>query len=283
MAAVLTATNPFLTQFGQEGRMYALLTLLGAGGGGSLRARVRVAEPWLGDRVRGGAGRHALHPQLVAVLRRRLRSRVAVPAVAEPRSARAARPRRDRLRRGTRAVPAVAADRALPGGPHGRAVVGAADPALAARDTGHDARPVRTGGAPAGRRRRSGDAAEPRRGAFAGRLAAGDRRAHGRARLAVVAALAGMGQPLSGGRGGAAAAGPRRRTRPRGPARDRGTDRGGRARRRRHGAGRQEQRARRGAHDRAQPASRRPRDLDPARADLCARLLPARRRALTRR
>ena len=192
----------------------------GAGGLGDLRARVRVGRARLGDRLRGRARRDALHAQLGAVLRRRLRARVAVSAVSRPRSARAARDRRDRLRRRAGALPALAADRALPGRPYGGAVVRAADRRRAARHARPDARAVRADRAPArGRRRARGPAAARR--AFAGRLAAGRRDPHRRAGVAVVPALAGVGEPLPRGRGGAAAAGPHGRPRERGPAGDR--------------------------------------------------------------
>ena len=188
-------------------------------------------------------------------------------------------PRRDRLRRRAGAVPAVDPDHALPGGPHRRAVVGVADRRRPARDARHDARAVRVGGAAARRRRRAGRAPAAA-GPLARGVAAGHRAADRHARVDVVAALAGVGQPLPDGRGGAAAAGRRGRARARRPARDRRPDRRRPAGDRRRGARRQEQRARGGADDRAEPARRRPRDRHPARADRRARLLPARGRAL---
>ena len=85
IAALLAAVNPFMTQYAQEGRMYALVTLLGprepdllaatpsratrpADGGGAPRA---------GDRLRRGLRGDALHAQLGALLRRRHRARLA--------------------------------------------------------------------------------------------------------------------------------------------------------------------------------------------------------------
>ena len=82
MAAVLVATNPFLTQFAQEGAHVRAGRPAGAGGLGGLRARLRAREPRVGRRLRRGAGDDALHAQLGAVLRRRVRPRLAVPAVA---------------------------------------------------------------------------------------------------------------------------------------------------------------------------------------------------------
>ena len=55
MAAVLAATNPFLTRFAQEARMYALVALL------ALVACAAFGRAFTGDgeRARGGRGRSA--------------------------------------------------------------------------------------------------------------------------------------------------------------------------------------------------------------------------------
>ena len=134
-AALLAATNPFLTHYAQETRMYALVALLGvlacgtfgrayvlAGTDLALAARGPAA---LGGGVRGRAGGADVHAQLGAVLRRRLRADVARAAGRRARGgAPRAVPRRpDRLRRRAPAVRAVAADARLPGPAHGRAVV----------------------------------------------------------------------------------------------------------------------------------------------------------------
>ena len=86
IAALLAAVNPFLTQYAQEGRMYALLVLLGLI---SLTCWLHAfttdadaVRTGPGDRLRGRVRGDALHPQLGAVLRRGDRGRVARPAVA---------------------------------------------------------------------------------------------------------------------------------------------------------------------------------------------------------
>ena len=83
-AAVLTALNPFLSQYAQETRMYSLVVLLSMLATSLfLRAYTgdeRPARRWpvlFGARARG----HALHPQLGALPRHGDGPRVARPAV----------------------------------------------------------------------------------------------------------------------------------------------------------------------------------------------------------
>ncbi len=154
MAAVLSATNPFLTRFAQEGRMYALLALLamiacaafGRAFTGEDSARAR--RPWA----------IALAVTLAAMLYTHNWALFFATACGVvwlfllfrargERAARSAHHRPVRVRRRARAVPAVGADDALPGGPHRSAVVGGADRGRAARVARADARLVRPGGA----------------------------------------------------------------------------------------------------------------------------------------
>ena len=80
IAALLAAVNPCLTQYAQEGRMYALVALLGLV---SLRCWLLASRPTptAPARARRSASRSprsdALHPQLGALLRRGDRDRVA--------------------------------------------------------------------------------------------------------------------------------------------------------------------------------------------------------------
>ncbi len=253
IAALLAAVNPFLTQYAQEGRMYALVALLGLMSltcwlqAFTTDADGRAARA--GDRLRGRVRGDALHAQLGAVLRRGDGARVARAAVARARRrARAAAAHRPaRLRRRRAALRAVDPEHALPGRPHGRAVVQGAVAGRARLRARADPRRGRRGrGLP--RRRRAASSrccapAAPR--ARAGAALLGDRRAHDRAGLDRLAALARVGQPLPRrGRRAVPAAG-RRRLRARRPARARRP----RARRRavgdRRRAGGEEQRARR--------------------------------------
>ena len=284
IAALLAAVNPFLTDYAQEGRMYALVALLAMVALGCwLQAFTTDGDGvrrGAGDRVRGRPRGDALHAQLGVLLRRGDRDRVAVAAVARgARRAAAAVPHRARrLRRRDPALPAVAAHRALPGDPHRRAVVARAVARDARLGPGADPRRRRRGRRPArrrGRRRRA--AADPSRAALPrDRRAAGDRGADDRPRLARVADRARLGGALPRGRRARVRAArrgrvrARRAPRPRRP-RDRRRPVGGPRR-----AGREEQRARRRRGDRAVAAPRRPRGGDPARAGLRARLLPAR-------
>ena len=158
----------------------------------------------MGDRLRRGAGGDALHAQLGAVLRRRAAaSSWLVPGLAR----RARRTRRDAARSTARSPSAARSLLYLPWVPttlyqaaaHRRAVVGGARPsspcsARPARMLG----PVRAGRAAARGRRRAGGAARAATAAAgaarrARLLPARDRRADRRARVAVVAALAGVG------------------------------------------------------------------------------------------
>ena len=112
------------------------------------------------------------------------------------------------------------------------------------------------------------------------RVPARYRAADRRARLALVAAVAGVGEPLPRGRRGAAAAGGGRRARPRGPARDRGLVVAAAL-----GAGDTAPDDKSNVRDVAEAIgpslrARRPRRLHAARAGLRARLLPARWRAV---
>ena len=129
MAALLTATNPFVTQYAQETRMYTLVVLLGIlATGAFLRAFV---EPGAGGRRRWAVVFAVALATLfythnwslffagacgVAWLALLALARGAGPA-------RAARRRADRVRRRAAAVAAVGADVRLPGPAHGRAVV----------------------------------------------------------------------------------------------------------------------------------------------------------------
>ena len=287
--------NPFLTYYAQETRMYALLALLGAARQRDVPARLRAtATAATSRRFAHLAGADDLHPQLgrsssamgtVVALAWLLR-------IEEPRGA-PRRSLRDALIgygvAGAR-LPAVAADAALPGPPHRRAV-GRARPSF------DDA---------ARRARRSCSAARPPRSRCCSSRATGSPRWRGRrsrarrgssrwpspsasaiaARLAGLADLARVRQPLLRRVRRAAAAArappglaPRGRLGivcfvlvalfwfdPRvGPARE------------------QEQRpvGRRRASSRS--SRRRPRRLDAPRAAPAAGLLPARRRALRRR
>ena len=96
IAALLAAVNPFLTQYAQEGRMYALVALLGTAEHDVLAAGVRARRrrrrcgqdpPRAADRLRGRVLGDALHAQLGAVLRRGDRDRLARAAVAGARPA----------------------------------------------------------------------------------------------------------------------------------------------------------------------------------------------------
>ena len=129
IAALLTAVNPFLTQYAQEGRMYALVCLLGmvsttcwlqaftTGGEGVRRA------PAIGFAVAFAAMLYTHNWSIFfgaatgvawLVLAWRAGRRGAPAAAAHGRA---------RLRRRVRALRALDPDPALPGRPHGRAVV----------------------------------------------------------------------------------------------------------------------------------------------------------------
>ncbi|CAA9506522.1 MAG: hypothetical protein AVDCRST_MAG30-2229, partial [uncultured Solirubrobacteraceae bacterium] len=175
------------------------------------------------------------------------------------------------------------ADAALPGRPHGRAVVQAARPRAAVPDAREPARPRRPGRPPPGGGR--GDRRHPqpapaRRAGTRGPRA--DRRCgpHDRLRLGRLPGLARLGVPLPGGRPAAVPAALLARPRPRGPARARGT----RARPADvvglDGPAREVQRPRGHGLPRARGPARRPGHLDPARADPRARALPPRRTAV---
>ncbi len=238
----------------------------------------------MGDRRRRVAGGDVLHAQLVPVLRDGLGRDLARAALARGfRDARDAAARgADRLRRRDPAVAAVGADLRLPGRPHRRAVVAVADGLRAARRPRPAARHGRAGrpGADGGRRRRR--AADPRRARAGTRRAdpARGRRGHRADRVAGLAGLARVGEPLPRRRPRAAAARRLGRAGVRGPARPRraGDRRADGDRRRRAGA--EEQRARCGAGDHAEPQRGRSRRLDAARAGPGAAPLPARRGAL---
>ena len=129
MAAVLAATNPFLTQYAQEGRMYALLALLAL----VASAAFARAFAWSG---RAWAIAYAvvlaamLYTHNWALFFGAACGLVWLYLVARSDGGE----RRETLVLGAiafggalAAVPAVDPDHALPGRPHGRAVVGVAD------------------------------------------------------------------------------------------------------------------------------------------------------------
>ncbi|CAA9488795.1 MAG: membrane protein-like, partial [uncultured Solirubrobacteraceae bacterium] len=260
----------------------------GAAGHAGLRsvpARGRLRSPALARPRRRAPGSAALHPQLGAVLRSRLRDGVARPGRARFRrpSPGAGARRPGHLRSGGAALSAVAAHHALPGTPH-RGAVGARPAAIRAAAGLPPA--ARLHGAvrpPARRRHRLGAHRAARaRGRRVARGGRARRRAgrHAPAGLALLAAVARLGASLPGGRRPAAAAArrPRHLT-----GRRRRAGRTGHHRRSvglRRPAAREEQRARAGRDARARARSRRPRRLHPAGADPGARLLPARRTAL---
>ena len=134
IAAVLAALNPFLTQYAQETRMYSLVALLGliATDAASLqrlhRRRAPPARRWpvLASRVALAAMLYTHNWALFfgAATGRRV-ARAAVPGARPPSAARGCCDGAARLRQRRAAVPAVAADAAVPGRAHRRAVVAA--------------------------------------------------------------------------------------------------------------------------------------------------------------
>ena len=188
-AAILMAFNPFLAQYSQEARMYSLVALLAIPATACfVRAYALDApnrRPWIAGFAVSIAVALYTHnwPIFFTACRgRRVGCAVeAGPAVAPARAG----PRRPaRLRRRVRPLPAVGADDALPGRPHGRAVVGPARDRLAVRRARRPARPDAADRAADLRRRRDpGAAAATRDGALGqgpGRDRAGDPRRSGR-------------------------------------------------------------------------------------------------------
>ncbi len=287
IAALVVAVNPFLTRYAQEGRMYALVILLGL-----LSVTCWcLAFTTVSDTLRRGPA-IAFAVALAAMLYTHNWSIFFGAATgiawlwlvwrarADERRRLLAH-RRDRVRRRAGAVRAVDPEHALPGGSHGSAVVEGAVARGARVGAGADTGGGRRAGRLPGRRRGHRGAAAPARRAWPrDRRVAADRRAHDRARLDRLAALARLGEPLSlrGRRAVPAAHG--RRLRLRRPARARRA----RAHLRAVGAhrctGAEEQRARCRRGDRSLAAARRPGGGDAARAGPRARLLPARRPAL---
>ena len=209
MAAVLAATSPFLTQYAQEARMYALTVLLSLIASAAFARMVAFEDdrrPWaIGFAVAFAA---MLYTHNWALFFGAACGAAWLFLLVRARRAGAAGPadqRRHRVRRGGAPVPALDPDHAVPGGAHGRAVGGGADRGRPARRARADARPVRADRAAAGGRRRPGGTVRaPRRPAVAarprGRLPArdlGHDRAAGVGRLAGVARV---GEPLSRGR-----------------------------------------------------------------------------------
>ena len=215
-AAVLTAFNPFLSQYAQETRMYSLVVLL------SLLATVaascaptpvdeRPARRW--PVLFGLALAVALYTHNWAIfLGIAMSSRGWRCCAWRRRPSAAARLRDGLLGFGGRAaVPAVGADAALPGRAHRRAVV--AQPGYERSDDGGAHRLLghtRAARAAGRRRRRRGRARPGRPRAAADR--AGPRRARRRRRSrsatvllawTLVAGLAGVGDPLPRGRAAA--------------------------------------------------------------------------------
>ena len=124
IGAALCALLPFLTAYGEEARMYALMALLRAAHERLLPACLRPSPPRLHRRLRDRSGADALHAQLGDLLRRRRVPRARVPVADRPKGGarRAAARRRARVRRRRAALPAVGADAALPGRAHRRSV-----------------------------------------------------------------------------------------------------------------------------------------------------------------
>ena len=107
MAAVLAATNPFLTEYAQEARMYALCALLaliacGAFGKAIMADASRARAAAVGGRPGGDAGGAAVHAQLGDLPLHGIRARVAVHAVAGEGAPRPAAHRRSGVRRRAR-------------------------------------------------------------------------------------------------------------------------------------------------------------------------------------
>ena len=294
MAAVLAATNPFLTAYAQETRMYALAALLALVGSATFArafaadADARARRPW-------AVGFAVALAALLYTHNWALFFGAACGAVWLYLVVRAPAGRRGATCSSPGAVGfGGALVLYLPWIPitlyqaahTGRAVGGGAERPGAARHARADARSfaqvalILVGG------RGSGDAVAPPRRPPHARRPRRRRACSPSAVLTVVLAwLASQLSPAWANRYLAVGVAPlllsaAGRARARRAARHRRARRGRRAGRRRHRAGRQEQRARGRRGDRAEPRARRHRRLDPARAGVRARLLPARGRAL---